>query len=165
MAEDLKGQTVEYIKDAHAMEENVSRMLDTMIETTNDTDIRSDLEHHKVETERHKQLLGERLKAYGEDTSLVKDIAAQGGAFMKGLVDLARSEQPGKNARDAFVTEHLEIATYELLERFAQRAGDEETAEVARRNRADEEAMAAKISANWEKFVALTIQEEGLVTA
>lgn len=165
MSEDIKSQLVEYIKDAHAMEANVSRMLDSMISTTDDPEIRSELEHHKEETERHKELLAERLDAHGEDTSTVKDIAAQGGAFMKGLVDFARSEQPLKNARDGFVTEHLEIASYELLERWARRAGDEETAEVARRNRADEQAMAQKIAGNWDKFIDLTISKEGVVTA
>ena len=154
-----KEQLVEYIQDAHAMEANVSRMLDSMIGTTDDPEIRGELEHHKEETERHKQLLAERLEAHGEDTSTVKDIAAHGGAFMKGLVDFARSEKPAKNARDGFVTEHLEIASYELLERWAKRAGDEATAKVARRNRADEEAMAEKIAANWDKFVDLTVRE------
>jgi ferritin-like metal-binding protein YciE len=162
MAENLQEQLIEHIKDAHAMEANVSRMLEAMISTTRDEGIKRELEHHKEETARHKQLLAERLEAHDAEPSKVKDITAQGGAMMKGLVDLARSEKTAKNARDGFVTEHLEIATYELLERFARRAGDEATAEIAKRNRRDEEAMAEKIASNWDKFVELTIREEEL---
>lgn len=165
MGHDLNTQLVNHIKGAHAMEANVSRMLDGMIATTHDTEVRAELEHHKEETERHKRLLAERLQYYGEETSTVKEFAGQAGAFMKGLSDHARSEKPIKNARDGFVIEHLEIATYELLERFAKAAGDDETAQVAKRNRSDEEAMAKKIGKQWDKFVDQTIREEGLVPA
>ena len=74
---------------------------------------------------------------------------------------MARTDKPAKNARDAFVTEHMEIAAYHLLERLAEKAGDQETAEVARRNRADEEAMAHKIHSNWDRFLELTLATPG----
>jgi ferritin-like metal-binding protein YciE len=165
MSEDLNSQMIEYIKDAHAMEASVSRLLDSMISATSDQEIRELLVQHKDETERHKQLLTERLRAHGVEPSTVKDVAAQAGAFVKGVADRARGDHPGKNARDAFTIEHLEIAAYELLERFAKRAGDEQTAHVARSNRKDEEAMAKKIDKNWDKFVELTIREEELVAS
>ncbi len=144
------------------MEQNVLQMLGSMIATTQDEDILNDLEHHRMETERHIELLRTRLEALGREVSLRKEVQSLAAALMKGVADQVRGDKAGKNARDAFVTEHLEIASYELLERLAQRAGDEETAEVARRNRADEEAMVQKIASRWDTFVDLTLREQGI---
>jgi ferritin-like metal-binding protein YciE len=81
---------------------------------------------------------------------------------MKSVVDMARGEQAGRNARDGFATEHMEIASYELLRRIAERAGDEETAAAAREIIEEEQAMADKIEANWDKFAELSLKEEGV---
>jgi ferritin-like metal-binding protein YciE len=87
------------------------------------------------------------------------------GGAMKSMVDSVRGDKPGKNARDGFMTEHVEIAAYELLERLAVKAGDAETAEVARSNRADEEAMAQKIAGSWDHVLDLTLADAGVATA
>jgi ferritin-like metal-binding protein YciE len=144
------------------MEQNVLRMLDGMISTTEDEEIRSELRHHKLETEQHAERLEQRLAAHEASPSTAREAAGIMNALMKSVVDMVRSEKAGRNARDGYATEHLEIASYQLLERVAEAAGDEETAEVARQNRSDEEAMAKKIDANWDKFAALSLREAGV---
>ena len=104
----------------------------------------------------------QRLEAQGASPSMVREAGGIVAALMKSVVDLTRQEKAGRNARDGYATEHLEIASYQLLERIARKANDEETAEAARQNRADEEAMAKKIEANWDRFAELSLEEQGI---
>ncbi len=49
MADDkVQQKLIDYVEDAHAMEQSVSTMLDSMISTTDDPEIRSMLEHHNA---------------------------------------------------------------------------------------------------------------------
>jgi ferritin-like metal-binding protein YciE len=157
-------QLVKHIDEAYAMEQNVLRMLDGMIKTTDDPQMRQDLTHHKAETEQQATRLKQRLDAHGSSPSMVKEAGGIVGAMMKSVLDIARPEKAGRNARDGYATEHMEIASYELLERIATRAGDEETAEVARTNRAEEEGMARKIEQSWDKVAELSLREQGVTT-
>ena len=146
----LQQKLVDYVQDAHAMEQNVSTMLTSMISTTDDPQITEMLKHHKEETEEHERRLRERLDAMGGGTSTTKVVGGIGAALFKGVGDMARTDKPGKNARDSFMTEHMEIAAYQLLERLAKRAGDEQ-------------AMARKIDSNWDRFLDLTLATPGFL--
>lgn len=64
---------------------------------------------------------------------------------------MLRSDKAVQNARDAYATEHVEIAAYEILECL-----------VARENRAEEQAMAGRIAANWDRFLDLALAGQGL---
>jgi ferritin-like metal-binding protein YciE len=161
-SQQLNDQLVKHIDEALAMEQNVLRMLDGMIETTEDDEIKNAFREHKLQTEQHAERLEKRLEAHDASPSTAREAAGIMGALMKGIVDMARQEKAGRNARDGYATEHLEIASYQLLERVAQQAGDEETAEVARQNRKDEEKMAKTIEANWDRFAELSLQEAGV---
>ena len=158
----LNDQLVKHIDEAVAMEENVKRMLDGMIQTSDDPQVIDLLEHHKIETEQHSQRLRRRLEAPGASPSLVREATGILGALAKLPLDMVRGEKAGRNARDGYATEHMEIAAYQLLERVARRAGDEETAEVARQNRAEEEEMARKLDEHWDLFAELSLREQGV---
>ena len=158
----LNEQLIKHIDEAHAMEHNVLRMLDGMISTTDDPEILDALEHHKLQTQGHADRMAQRLEAHDAAPSAVKQIGGVLGALMKMPLDFVRGEKAGRNARDGYATEHLEIASYELLRRIAQKAGDEETAQAAQEIIAEEQAMAKLIEEHWDKFAELSLQEEGI---
>jgi ferritin-like metal-binding protein YciE len=163
MADDkLKEKLADYVEDAHAMEQNDLKMIDSMISTTDDPQVKEMLEDHKRETEEHERRLRARLDAMGRGTSARKQAQAVGAALLKGVGDVARGDKAGKNARDGYTAEHMEIAAYQLLERLAQKAGDTDTAEVARQNRSDEEQMARRLDQSWDRTLELTLEENGI---
>lgn len=158
-------QLVKHIDEAHAMEQNVLRMLDSMISTTDDPAILRELEHHRLETEGHAERMRKRLVAHGASPSMVRQATGIVGALAKMPLDLVRGEKAGRNARDGYATEHLEIASYELLKRIAERAGDQETAADCEAILAEERAFADTIAASWDAFAELSLRESGVTVA
>ena len=159
----FQDKLIDYIEDAHALEQHVKVALDAFISAAPDVpELQGPLRHHREETDQHLERLETRLAAYGKSPSKVKDAGMMFGATGLGMLSKLRKDNAGKVARDGYTAEHLEIAAYQLLERMAKRAGDEQTAEVARLNRADEEAMAQKIADSWDLALDMSLEQEGL---
>jgi ferritin-like metal-binding protein YciE len=159
LSQEFEGQLVKHIDEALAMEQSVLAMLDSASRTLEDDEVKEVLRLHRVDTERHMDRLRERLDAHGATPSIVREAGGIVGGLMKSVLDLTRGERAARGARDVYATEHLEIASYQLLERVATRAGDDATAEVARLNRADEERMASWIDDHWDRFAELALAE------
>ena len=92
----------------------------------------------------------------------MKQIGGIIGALAKLPLDMVRGEKAGRNARDGYAAEHMEIASYELLKRIAERANDAETVTACDEIIAQERAMADTIAANWDKFAELSLHESGV---
>lgn len=158
---DLGRRIVGHLQDVHALEQNLLLQLDSLVLNTGDPELAGIFVEHREETRRQEERLRARLRALGGFgmASFGKDISAIAGAGAKGVADALRGEKAIRNARDAFVSEHLEIAAYEVLWRLAERAGDVETARLAREHLAEEQAMAERLSSNWDRFVDLALRE------
>ncbi len=159
---ELREKLIDYLQDAHAMEINVQAMLQSMIASTKDGGVKAELERHLEETKTHAERMSSRLDALDEGGSLRKQVTSVMGAGAKGVIDQLRGDKPGKNARDAYVTEALEIAAYELLSRLARRSGDTETVDVCQKSLRDEIRMRSYIENNWDRFLDMTLVEEGI---
>ena len=163
--DDVQGQLVKHIDEAHTMEQTIRRLLDGLLQTSDDPEVVDRLERHRLETHQHAATMRGRLEAHGAQPSLARQAVGILEALAKLPLDLMRGEKAGRNARDAYVAEHVEIAAYELLRRIAERAGDEETAAACVEILEQERAMARFIDDNWDRFAALSLQEHGAAVA
>ncbi len=162
MAETIQEQLVTYLKDAHALEQMSLQMTEAAAKATDDPVLKELFEHHHEETEEHERLIRQRLEAYDESTSKLKDLGGRFAAMGKGVGAMGPSDTPGRLARDGYVQEHTEIAAYELLSRVADRAGDVDTAQAARRILENERETAEKIASNWDHATDLALREAGV---
>ena len=145
-------KVVQYLNEAHASEQALVRVLQSQIAMTPRGAYRSALETHLRETRDHAERVGRRLKQLDQGSNpvmavvgAVGTIAGQALALGKTPFDLVRGsggeEKVLKNAKDAYASEAMEIATYMVLERLARTVGDTQTATLAASIRADEEKM------------------------
>src|SRR4051794_12737536 len=141
---------LQYLSEAHALEGALVQTLTVHIAVTPDGAYRDLLERHLRETRDHAQALEQRLGELGVTRNpfalgmgILEAVIGQAVAFGKAPLDLVRgSGGEGKllkNAKDEIASEGLEIATYDGLEALAEVLGDTDTADLARRHRAQEE--------------------------
>src|SRR5205085_10350321 len=116
---------------------------------------------HLTETEGHERVTRELLEARGEKPSRVKDTVM--GVGGKGFLLFARlqPDTPGKLLAHALSYEGLEVASYELLLRVAERAGEQEVAETARAIRAEERAMIDRLEGCFDRAVEASLRAVG----
>jgi ferritin-like metal-binding protein YciE len=149
-------KVVQYLHEAHASEQALTRVLQSQIAMTPRGSYRSGLETHLDETRDHADRVARRLDALGHGSNpltvfvgLAETVVGQALALGKTPFDLLRGsggeEKVLKNAKDACATEALEIATYTAIERLARGVGDDETAALAASILADEEKMLARV--------------------
>src|SRR3954468_9409145 len=141
---------VQYLNEGHALEGALVQTLTVHISVTPEGPYRDLLERHLGETREHARAIEERLGQIGATRNpfalgmgIIETLIGQVVAAGKAPWDLVRGsggeEKLLKNAKDEIASEALEIATYDNLEALAEALDDPETAELARRHRAQEE--------------------------
>jgi ferritin-like metal-binding protein YciE len=159
-SEDLDEQLDKYLADAHSIEEQALAQMRTAPDIAGEPSLAAVFADHLEETERHERLVRERLEARGAKPSRLKDLVMAVGG--KGFVLFARSQPdtPGKLTFHSYSYEALEQGSYEMLARVADRAGDAETAAVARDILAEEYAMADRLAGRFDAAVAASLHDD-----
>ncbi len=144
-----------FVSEAQAGKTESLEAFEMLVETTRDPALLEALRNHRDETEMHRLVLEQRLRALGGRKSATRERRSLLKAAVRGFSEASRSDRGAKNLRDAYVNEHLEISTQQLIERIAVAVGDSETASMAQKIRADDERMAETIAASWDRIAAL----------
>lgn len=155
----VQQQLITYLADAHSIEEQALVQMRQAPEIAGDPALTEAFAQHLTETQRHEQLTRERLEALGSSPSKFKDLVMKVGG--QGFVWFAKSQPDttGKLVAHGYSYEALELASYELLLRVALRAGDHETARIAREIRDDEARMRDRIGASFDESVTASLRE------
>jgi ferritin-like metal-binding protein YciE len=159
MPDTLEEQVTKHLTDVHSIEVQALQQLLVAPRMARDPELARAFKEHIVETEEQERLVRGRLEAHAADPSRLKDAAARAGGI--GMVLFARSQPdtPGKLVAHAYSYEHMEFAAYELLSIVAERAGDPDTAAVARSIRDQEAAMAERLAAGFDRAVDASLRE------
>jgi ferritin-like metal-binding protein YciE len=152
-------QLESYLSDAHSIEEQALTQMRAAPDIAGDPRLAEIFKRHLHETEGHERLIRERLEAHGGKPSTLKEAVMKAGGIGFVLFAGAQPDTPGKLVAHAYSYEHLELASYELLEIVARRAGDEDTAVIARRIGDEEQAMAERLEAAFDTAVDASLRE------
>lgn len=130
-----------FLSDLYSVEQQALAQLVSAPDLAGDEVIAEIFRTHHRETETQAELIKQRLEVRGGNVSAIKDAIMKLGGKGFLLFAALQPETPGKLLAHAYSYEAMEWAGYEMLQRFAKLAGDEETATVATRIRDEERAM------------------------
>jgi len=159
MSRHLAEQLTKYLTDAHSIEEQALAQLRTAPDLAGDPELAESYREHFAETEEHERLVRGLLETRDAKPSRTKDaVMALGG---KGFLLFARlnPDTPGKLHAHSLSYEALELASYELLLRVAERADEGEVADVAQRIADDERAMIERLESGYDRSVEASLRQ------
>jgi ferritin-like metal-binding protein YciE len=157
---DIQEQLVKHLTDMRSIEVQAQAQMKAAPGMAGSDALARMYQEHERETAEQKRMVGERLEAHGESPSKLKDVVAGATAVPFLLFAKSQPDTPGKLAAHALSYEHLEQAGYELLQRIAERAGDAETARVARTIADQEIAMAERIESRFDETVEASLRDK-----
>lgn len=139
----------DWLRDAHAMEEQAETMLSSMLSRIkNYPELSQRISQHIEETRGQQAVVKRCLERRGQDNSTMKDMAAKAMATFQGFSGALASDEIVKGSMFSFAFENLEIAAYKNIIEAARYVGDTETAVECERILQEEIAMAQWLEKN-----------------
>ena len=150
---------VQWLRDAHAMEEQAETMLSGQLgRLENYPELSERIRLHIEETKGQAARLRRCLDGFDEGHSTVKDVGGKLMAMAQSWSGMFAGDEVLKGALAGYTFEHMEIASYSILVAAARSLGEAEIARVCEENLREEVAMAEwlqkNIPATTQKFLA-----------
>ena len=140
---------IDWLRDAHAMEQQAETMLEAQASRLEHyPTLRERIVQHINETQWQRRQLESCLSRHGSSPSILKDTGGKLAAFGQGVGGMMVSDEVIKGAMAGYVFENMEIASYTVLIATAHAAGDAETAGICAQIIEQERAMAAWLLEN-----------------
>nr|WP_314539473.1 DUF892 family protein [uncultured Massilia sp.] len=134
----------DWLRDAHAMEQQAEKMLKAQAERLEHYPaLRERIVQHIEETRWQQGQLDEILGRRNISNSVVKDLGGKLMAMGQAIGGMTASDEVVKGAMAGYVFENIEIATYTTLIVAAQAVGDTATQAACEQIIVQEKAMAA----------------------
>lgn len=141
---DLHENYLDWLRDAHAMEEQAETMLKGMAgRLEHYPALEARIKQHIEETKQQQRLVESIIKRYDSSTSTLKDFTGKVAALGQAMGGMFASDEVVKGAISGYVFENLEIASYTSLIAAARAVGDTEGERILGQILEQEKAMAA----------------------
>lgn len=151
---DAQKRLVEWLRDAHAMEQQAEQMMTAQAKRIqNYPDLVRQLEKHIEETINQTKQVESCLARYDESASTTKDITGKMGAIGQAVSSMFSGDEVVKGCLAWYAFEYFEIASYRILITTAEEAGDQETKRICEGILKEEQAMAAWLEQNTPQVV------------
>ncbi|WAJ35492.1 ferritin-like domain-containing protein [Pseudomonas sp. GOM7] len=150
---------LDWLKDAHAMEQQAEKMLSAQAERLEHyPQLRGRIEQHIEETRGQRELLESCLQRLGSSASTFKDLSAKVMAFGQAMAGMTVSDEVVKGAMSGYVFENMEIASYTVLIAAAKEAQDVQTQQACEQILEQEVAMAQWLREHLPQITAAFLQ-------
>lgn len=158
---DIKDRVDQWLRDAHAMEEQAETMLTGQASRIeNYPELKARIDQHLQETRYQRDRLEACIERRGATSSTLKDMTMKFTAMMQNLSGVFAGDEVVKGVMASYTFEHMEIASYRILIAAAEADGDSETARVCQEILAEEEAMAAWLEENMGAIATMHLVRE-----
>ncbi|MDO1527259.1 ferritin-like domain-containing protein [Fulvimonas sp. R45] len=145
MTHELRDHLLDWLRDAHAMEQQAEQMLRMQASRIEHyPQVKARIEQHIDETCQQQHLVARCIERLGGSPSAVKDLAGKAMAFGQAVAGMASADEIVKGLMASYVFEHMEIASYTALIAAADAAGDAET-----RGTCESILVQEKVMAQW----------------